>query len=50
MQRISPAEVRTDDVLIGIADWRSMTNGLGGDGAAWSKEVLVGLIVCPLAG
>lgn len=34
MQRISPAEAPTGDVLTGIADWKSMTNGLGGDGPA----------------
>lgn len=42
MQRISPAEAPTYDVLTGIADWRLMTNGLGGDGAAWSRKWRLG--------
>lgn len=42
MQRISPGEAPTHDVLTGIADWRSMTNGLGGDGAARNRKWWLG--------
>ncbi|OWT41933.1 phosphopantothenoylcysteine decarboxylase [Cryptococcus neoformans Tu401-1] len=38
----APAKAPSDDVLTGIADWRSMTNELGGDGTAWRRKWWLG--------
>ncbi|OWZ60172.1 phosphopantothenoylcysteine decarboxylase [Cryptococcus neoformans c45] len=38
----APAKAPSDDALTGIADWRSMTNELGGDGTAWRRKWWLG--------